>query len=155
MPGVQASSESTAPASKLSTPKSAVPTNVAVSTRTGVVPTQSAEQSGQVSEAATPRIDLIETTDNIVIFAELPGYNEDNIVIEAIDQQVRISAEREDADLEEGRPHIRERLLSVERTVFLPAPVSVKDADATFQEGICRIEIPKIEENRAHRIGFH
>ncbi|GAB7011569.1 Hsp20/alpha crystallin family protein [Halorubrum trueperi] len=128
-------------------------------TGSGVQPAVSAgqplEQPSTVADPATPRIDLIETPDDIVILAELPGYEKDDIVLEALDQQVRIFAEREEDDLEEGQPHVRERLLRVERTVFLPAAVDIEDADASFEKGICRIEIPKIEESRAHRIGFH
>ena len=117
-------------------------------------PTQAVEESPPVLEPSLPRLDLIETADELLIVAELPGYDKDNIVLEAIDQQLRIFAERDD-DIEDGRPHLRERLSEVERTVVLPTPVDIERTDASFEDGICRIEIPKVEETRAHRIGFH
>ena len=133
---------------------------VAPSTATGVQPaaprTQTVEEPPSVVEPSAPRLDLIETADELLLFAELPGYDEDDIVLEAIDQQIRIFAERDgDDDIEDGRAHLRERLARVERTVVLPTPVDIERADATFDDGVCRIEIPKIEESRAHRIGFH
>ena len=105
--------------------------------------------------AEAPRIDLIETSDELLLIAELPGYDEDDILLEAIDQQIRIVAERDDDEVEDGYAHLRERLARVERTVPLPTPVDIEGADAAFEDGICRIEIPKIETSRAHRIGFH
>ena len=130
------------------------------STATGVQPAvpqaRTVEEPPSAAEPSAPRLDLIETADDLLLFAELPGYDEDDIVLEAIDQQIRIFAERDgDDDIEDGRPHLRERLSRVERTVVLPMPVDIERADATFDDGICRIEIPKIEESRAHRIGFH
>ena len=132
----------------------------APSTATGVQPAvpqaRTVEEPPSAAEPSAPRLDLIETADDLLLFAELPGYDEDDIVLEAIDQQIRIFAERDgDDDIEDGRPHLRERLSRVERTVVLPMPVDIERADATFDDGICRIEIPKIEESRAHRIGFH
>lgn len=118
-------------------------------------PAQAIEESPPVPEPSLPRLDLIETADELLIVAELPGYDKDDIVLEAIDQQVQIFAERDDDDIEDGRPHLRERLSKVERTVVLPTPVDIERADASFENGICRIEIPKVEETRAHRIGFH
>lgn len=114
------------------------------------------DESPAAAQPLSPRLDIVETADELLLAAELPGFDEDDIVLEAIDQQIRIFAERDgEDDVEDGRQHLRERLSRVERTVALPTPVDVERADASFEDGICRIEIPKIEESRAHRIGFH
>jgi len=118
-----------------------------------VAPPPAAETPPAV-EAATVRVDVVETPEDLVVLAELPGYSEDEVVLEGMNQQVRITAERAD-DYGEERLHVRERPLRVERLVALPTPVDIESADATFEDGVCRIEFPKSEQTRSHRIGFH
>ena len=116
----------------------------------------SGTQTAQSTEVAIqPLIDVFETPKKIVVLDELPGYTDDDIVIEGINQQIKIAAERDEEFPDDGQLHLRERLLRAERTVALPSPVDFEDADASFEHGVCRIEIPKVEETRTHRIGIH
>lgn len=103
--------------------------------------------------AAGIRVDLVETPNELIIVAELPGYTKDDIVLEGVNQHVRITADRED-DYDDERLHLRERPLHVERIVPLPMPVTIDEANASFENGVCRIELPKIEKSQTHQIGF-
>jgi len=109
------------------------------------------------SEPATqmPPVDIVETPDEIRILVELPGFTEEDIVLEGVDQRVQIFAERESDHDDETKLHLKERLPRAERVVELPMPVDIEDADASFENGVCRITVPKLEEVRGHRIGFH
>ena len=99
-------------------------------------------------------MDIIETPDSIVILTELPGYTDEDIVLEGINQQIRIIAERTEESLTDGQLLIQERPHRAERTIALPLPVNFEEATASFDHGICRIEVPKLEETRTHRIGI-
>ena len=121
----------------------------------GPVHGESAESAQPEQLVQVPPVDIVETPDEIVILVELPGYTEEDIVLEGMNQRVQILAEREFDPDEETKLHLRERMSRAERVVQLPMPVNIENADATFENGVCRIEVPKLEEVRGHRIGFH
>lgn len=116
------------------------------------------QQSGEQTQeelAGTPSIDMVDTPDEIVLFVDLPGYEEDNIKIQGDGQNLIISAERYDEDEEqEGRKFARERPRKLQRTLRLPSRANVNEADASYENGVCKIRLPKMEEEKQHEIAF-
>lgn len=112
-------------------------------------------QQGQPVESAvgTVRVDVVETPEDLVVIAELPGYDEDDVVLEGLNQQVRITAERDDEHADD-QFHLRERPMRLERIIALPMSVEIEEATADFHDGVCRIEFPKAKQIQSHRIGF-
>lgn len=105
------------------------------------------------SSAGNVCVDIVETPETLVLVAEIPGYEEDDVMLEGLNQQVRITAERED-EYEDDQFHLRERPLRLERIVALPMSVEIDEATATFQNGVCTIEFPKAKQMQSTRIGF-
>lgn len=114
-----------------------------------VAGTQESEDAGY-----QPLIDIVETPEAIIILAELPGYTDEDVVLEGINQQIRISAERPEDSADDAQLHVRERPHRLARTVALPAPVDFDDSEASFAHGVCRITLPKVEETVTHQIGI-
>jgi HSP20 family protein len=114
----------------------------------------------QVSEQAqqrltgTPSIDIVDTPDELVLFVDLPGYEEENIKIQADGQNLTVSAERRDEEQEEGQKYAHERPQKLQRTVPLPTRANVNEADASYENGVCKITLPKMEEDIQHEIAF-
>jgi HSP20 family protein len=119
--------------------------------------TGSAQQVSEQTQqrlTGTPSIDIVDTPDELVLFVDLPGYEEENIKIQADGQNLSVSAERRDEDQEEGREYTRERPQKLHRTVRLPTRANVNEADASYENGVCKITLPKMEEDRQHEIAF-
>ena len=101
-------------------------------------------------------IDLLDVGDDLLIVADLPGYDRDRIDLTVAEDTLRIEAEREDDedDAEEGEYLRRERPRSdVNRSVRLPEPVDESGASATYSDGVLRITLPKAApEDEGQRI---
>lgn len=110
-------------------------------------------------ESAWPgrlKVDVAEFDGSFEVTADLPGFETDDIEVELVDEQLRISAESETEESEEepGRYVKRERReRSVDRRVSLPAPVEADAVEASFKNGVLTVCLPKAAaETEAHRI---
>jgi len=105
-----------------------------------------------------PLVDIVETRQAVEIVVDTPGFDEEDIQIDADEQSLHLVAEREtDYDDEETIALHVERPPRIERTVGIPVRVELDDAAATYRDGVCRITLPKTEteERSQTRIGFH
>jgi len=106
--------------------------------------------------AITPRINVSETDQEIRIEAEMPGVPEDNVQVEVIDDTLTIRGEQQ-AEREEDRGenyHIVERVYGTFlRSIQLPFAVKPDQIQASFQNGVLTIVVPKsAAESQAHRV---
>jgi HSP20 family protein len=104
--------------------------------------------SGSVPWTPTPAIDLIENTDELWVFIDLPGFKPDEIHVQGDARTLRVRASRP-SETEEGRNVLaHERATEVERTVQLPFTVDVEKIDAIFEHGVCKLTVPKAANER-------
>lgn len=95
-----------------------------------------------------PRIDVKSTGDDMVIYAEVPGLDRDDIDIEVTDGVLTIKGERksETEKTEEGWL-VRERSYGAfERSVVLPDGVEADKISADYREGVLEVHIPRAME---------
>jgi HSP20 family protein len=104
-------------------------------------------------EVTAPAVDLYEEKDDIVVKAELPGMDKDNIEVNLTDHRLTIKGERK-----RGRDQRRE-LLQVGtllwllvRTLELPTDVHTDKVKAGFKNGILEVRLPKTEEAKAKEV---
>ncbi|WP_321170418.1 Hsp20/alpha crystallin family protein [Halobaculum litoreum] len=104
-------------------------------------------------------IDLAEYDDEIVVVADLPGFDREHIDLTVRDDVLTIAAERvlESDDADESGSYLRRerRAESLRRSVGLPAEVREDDASATYSNGVLTVTLPKttVEEGSdSHRI---
>lgn len=103
---------------------------------------------------AWPAVDVVDNSAELWVFVDLPGFTEDEIDVRGDQRSLVISADRP-AEVEEGRRIVlQERPAHVERTIPLPAPVEVRDASASFEDGVCKVTLPKAATERYERIEF-
>ena len=102
------------------------------------------EESGLAS-LRDVSVDVSETDDTIVVAADLPGYETEDIDISASGRELTISAERSAADEESGDRYIRRERTrsSVERSLTLPEEVVEEEASATYNNGVLTVTLPK------------
>lgn len=100
--------------------------------------------------ASFPAVDLYETDREVVVEADLPGVDPNDIEVEVADQRLRIRGTiRRAEEREERGVYRRERHFgSFVRTVALPEDVDVEQARASMREGVLKLRLPKKEGPR-------
>lgn len=104
-------------------------------------------------EAREPYTDIMETTDSVIVTAELPGVKKEDISINAAEESIEISAEiKREAKVEEKGFYRRERGYDrYYRAYSLPARVKPDEAKATYKNGVLEIVLPKTEAKEKGR----
>ena len=98
----------------------------------------------------TLALDMYETGDSVVVKSAVPGVRPDDIDITISGDTLSISGETKvEEEVKEGNYIRRERrYASFLRSVALPEGVEADKADATFEDGILTLSIPKAPETR-------
>ena len=104
------------------------------------------DHEGGLPGTWSPAVDVLETPDGYLIFAELPGVRRDDIQVQVQDRRLEISGRRQ--SLGENRNFLRlERSYGPFRRTFdLGAPVDVDSISAGFEKGVLRVHIPKLAD---------
>lgn len=98
-------------------------------------------------EVGSTAVDVAEDDGEYVVIADLPGFEADDIDVRITDRTLHIAAEHKaerEPDVDEY--HLRERAYrSVSRSVRLPGDIEKTDIDATYEDGVLTVTIPKHE----------
>jgi len=110
--------------------------------------------SQQFMNGWLPPIDVHEDRDYLVLKAELPGMKKEDIDISLHGDVLALSGERkEEASFEKAGVYRAERFLGrFHRTVTLPVAVDGSKVQATYQDGILTVTLPKAEEAKPKQI---
>ena len=101
-------------------------------------------------------LDLIENDDVYVVKASVPGIDPKDLEITMSDNTLSIRGEfKKDEETEEGQYRLRERRYgSFARSVTLPTAVDREAINATYDDGILTLTVPKAEEVKPKRIAI-
>jgi len=101
-----------------------------------------------------PAIDVYEENDDVVVKAELPGIEKDNLEVNLTDHTLTIKGEKKkEEEIKDEKYYRSERSYgSFMRTLELPTDVQSDKVQATFKNGILEVRIPKTEEAKAKEI---
>ncbi len=113
--------------------------------RSFAVPTVHANWGMTIDRGGLP-IDLVETSGEIEVSAEMPGLEEGDIEIGISDDVLTIRAEKHAVRDRQGVGYrINERFYgTIQRTVALPARVDPDRVTALFRNGVLTITVPKV-----------
>jgi HSP20 family protein len=103
----------------------------------------------------TPQINVSETDNEIRVSVELPGVDLDDLEVDVTDDMLVVRGEKRlERSNEDENYHFVERAYgSFQRTVQLPFAVDPDQVQASFDNGVLNIMIPKNEQQqRTHRI---
>jgi HSP20 family protein len=108
-----------------------------------LLPADYEDPDGGLPGTWAPSVDVIETEDAYLLFAELPGIRREDIQLHVRDRRLELSGRRQ--PLGENRNFLRmERSYGPFRRTFdLGAPVEAEGIAAAFEQGILRVRIPK------------
>jgi HSP20 family protein len=105
-------------------------------------------------EVSAPAVDVFEDKGDIVVKAEIPGMDKDNIEVNLSDHTLTIKGEKKkEEEVKKENYYRAERSYgSFLRTLPLPAEVKADKVKASFKNGILEVRLPKTEEAKAKQI---
>ncbi|HET8771666.1 MAG TPA: Hsp20/alpha crystallin family protein [Gemmatimonadaceae bacterium] len=106
------------------------------------------------STSWTPAVDVREEKDAFVFQLELPGVSPEAVEVTADGGVLSVSGEKKSEEQrDEDRWHIVERVSgSFRRTFQLPQNVTEEKIDATFEDGVLTVRVPKAEQPKPKKI---
>ena len=115
-----------------------------------------ARQQGndRTATAWAPALDISERKDAYLVTVELPGLKPEDLDITMEDGLLTIQGERQFAhDSSEQQFHrVERRYGAFRRSITLPAHVMAEGIQASFEDGVLQILVPKAEEAKPKRI---
>lgn len=108
---------------------------------------------GNLPDLLQPQLDISEHDSEYVISVEVPGVEENDITLTLDDHRLVIEGEkRQENRSEDNKFHRVERSYGRFRRVLdLPADAMDEDIDASFNNGILTVRIPRTEQAKASR----
>jgi|TARA_B100000073_G_scaffold346087_1_gene356653 HSP20 family protein len=97
---------------------------------------------------AYPKVNVYEYDDKVGIIAEIPGLDKKDLDVEVEDGVLTISGEKSHGKFDEAKAKVLRRELkhsSFKRQFTLGELLDGKNINASFDDGILSIEIPKVE----------
>ncbi len=112
------------------------------------------EHEGVIAPSWSPPVDIYETAESIVLKAELPGLNTDDIDIQVRDNTLTLKGERRLAKGVEEENYLRAERAhgSFQRSFTLPTAIQADKIRAVFKDGVLEMNIPKAEEAKPKQI---
>jgi HSP20 family protein len=103
---------------------------------------------------AWPAIDVAEEEDAIIVRAEVPGCKAEDIDISVYGNTLTISGEKKlsEEKKEKGYYHMESSYGSFRRELTLPTDVDQGKIDATCEDGVLSIKLPKAEKTKAVKV---
>jgi HSP20 family protein len=115
---------------------------------------QGQQQGSGTAMAWAPALDISERKDAYLVTVELPGVEAEDLEITLEDGLLTIQGERHFAhDSSEQQFHrVERRYGAFRRSITLPAQVRAEQIEASFDNGVLQILVPKMEEATPKRI---
>jgi len=109
---------------------------------------------GNANVAWEPFVDIYETADEVVVHAELPGMNRDDIELTVEKGVLTLSGQRPAGNEAPADNYIRleRRYGRFTRSFTLPGLVDSDNIKAEYTDGILTVRLPKVESAKPRRI---
>ena len=109
---------------------------------------------GVMNREIQPLIDMYQTKDELVVKATVPGVKEDDIEINIADDVLTIKGKAEGRQEVKDEDYLyREHYhTSFARSIGLPGSLKTEKAEASTDDGVLTIRIPKAEEAKPKKV---
>lgn len=118
--------------------------------------------SGEPMKSMEPVYDFVPTLDvktsekEYTFKLDIPGVDKNDVKIEVVDNSLVISGERkeEKKEDEKNRYFYESRYGMFQRSIPLPSDVDADKIEADFENGVLRIDIPRVQATQARKISI-
>ena len=111
---------------------------------------------GDSMQSSTMKVDMSDHGDELVVVADLPGFERDEIDLSVDGDRLTIAGshqvDTEDEDEERSYVHRERASRTVRRTIALPVETDAEAASATYSNGVLTVTLPTLEDSTGHRI---
>jgi HSP20 family protein len=99
-------------------------------------------------------LDIVESEDEYLVKASLPGINPEDLEITFDSNRLTIKGEvKEEEEIDEAQYHLRERSYgSFTRSIKLPTGIESDKIEANYDKGVLKLHLPKVEEVKPKKI---
>ncbi len=106
------------------------------------------------SEEWAPSVDISETKNNFIVKAELPGLESKDVNVSISGDLLIIKGEKKKEEEEKDEHHhcVERYSGSFQRVFQLPTAVKGDKVGATFDKGVLKVTLPKVEEAKKKEI---
>ena len=109
------------------------------------------EQTRETERYLTPPADIYETSDELVLVADVPGVSDDQLSIN-VDRDI-LTIQARSQDIQSGQPVDREfQLMSYYRQFQLSNRIDQDRISAELKHGVLTLHLPKAEEAKPRQI---
>ncbi|MBD3182437.1 Hsp20 family protein [Candidatus Poribacteria bacterium] len=107
-----------------------------------------------VEEDWFPSVDVSEKDEEVIVTAEIPGVDQEDLEITFTRDVLTIKGEKkEEEETREDEYHRAERCYGCfQRSISLPAGIEGEKAKAKYKDGVLRITLPKSEKTKQKKI---
>jgi HSP20 family protein len=114
----------------------------------------SSASGGATGRRWVPPMDLVETDDQFVLRADLPGLGEGDVKIEVQDNVLTLSGDRrfEHEAKKDGFFRVERGSGAFSRSLTLPEGTDLDSIAASFDKGVLEVRIPKPEQRKPRRV---
>lgn len=112
--------------------------------------------SSQARASFMPAVDMYEEGDNVIVETQLAGIDPENVDISVENDVLAIKGEAEKTSEVDDKNYYRREIRrgSFYRSIPLPAHVQGDKAEATAENGVLKITIPKAESAKPKKISI-
>jgi HSP20 family protein len=113
-------------------------------------------ESAGIFGGRLPKVDMVDRENEIVVRAEMPGVQKDDLNVTITDNSVTIKATTKQEKKEAKDEYYRREMSRGEylRTLELPHSVDEKKAKATFTDGVLELTLPKLEKTSRTKVSI-
>tara|TARA_R110002111_G_scaffold2705_5_gene18038 strand:- start:23934 stop:24473 length:540 start_codon:yes stop_codon:yes gene_type:complete len=110
--------------------------------------------SGWLVQGFNASLDLSENNEAVEVRLDVPGIKPEEIEVEITGNQLRITGERKEEQEEKGKTfhRIERQSGSFFRAITLPCEVKENQVQATCENGVLMVTLPKCETVKPHKI---
>ena len=114
------------------------------------------DQTAQEGGGWIPNVDVIETSDELLVHAELPGVAVDGLSVTVGGGHIHLQGQKGDPDARGGEAErSAERAFGrFRRSIHLGVAVNTRLADATLSDGLLRVRFPKVPNRRGELVAI-
>ena len=109
---------------------------------------------GETFDLDTPRVDVIDRDEEVVVRAEVPGVDKKDLEVHLTGQYLKIQGERRREEKKEEGEFVRSEIAhgTFSRTVRLPEHLDFDKTKADFKDGILEVHLPKTRKSERRPI---